>query len=133
VLVKKTRAVEVIRDRPIIVAGCGRADPEHARDRSESGESGKQAAAGEKGHRLYRIGSRSHELYVLAASGIDKFMVQSCKREALALRQLKVCGVVESKSVLSRERKHIGIRRDRCVPNSHSRESTHCESGALFG
>jgi hypothetical protein len=50
VQVEKARAVEMVRNWPVILARRGGAQAEYARDRAEGSETGKQAAAGEEGH-----------------------------------------------------------------------------------
>src|SRR5215213_1737591 len=86
--IEEARAVEVIRHRSVIVTRRRGAQAEHAYNRAEGGEPGKQTAAGEQGHAKSLV--KADEAHTFQRCGFYEVVIQSGERQSLALSKLKI-------------------------------------------
>src|SRR5256885_398214 len=93
--IEEARAVEMIRDRAVVVPRRSGAQPQHADNRAEGGETGKQAAAGEQRHDFTRHAS-SVRNGPNAFSTRCKYqpIVQGCESNVFAVGQFKVGRII---------------------------------------
>ena len=105
--VEEARAVEMVRDRPVVIARRGGAQAEHAGDRAEGGKTGKQAAAGEEGHGLIVDQAPRTSGTPSARAAVTSSLSSVASGNAFALGKLKIDGVVEGQTIVPRARTSI--------------------------
>ena len=131
VRIEEARAVEMVRHRAVIVARRGGAQAEHACDRRDGGETGKQAAAGKQAHdwlseqRRAECARRVPHAIKSTSSVASGNLFASC--------QLQIHGIIEGQTMAPRQIENLGFVRSRLHHYREERKSIERVRRQRFG